>query len=236
MTNPEINTPQSDKLALILSSPPVEESHISNITDYERSLFDDGIYIIDLSTELADAERDIAHTVEYYNNHPSYKRQDGLSLEKEIIKKRWALAWGDRFNGQVPDGWAGGGSLVMQDIEEAGKRGIQLSTTLIDAAVSHRSDLVGRHAGVFQNLNTHQLAIIFARDLPALAMSQVVEEQVKRGMTDEQLSEARKLAEIIRQRMAAGVSQLSSGESSDTKTPAQSPKLAGVLKGIVSLK
>jgi hypothetical protein len=220
MTNPEINTPQSDKLALILSSPPVEESHISNITDYERSLFDDGIYII----------------VEYYNNHPSYKRQDGLSLEKEIIKKRWALAWGDRFNGQVPDGWAGGGSLVMQDIEEAGKRGIQLSTTLIDAAVSHRSDLVGRHAGVFQNLNTHQLAIIFARDLPALAMSQVVEEQVKRGMTDEQLSEARKLAEIIRQRMAAGVSQLSSGESSDTKTPAQSPKLAGVLKGIVSLK
>lgn len=234
MSLPEIQKPQSDSLELVLASPVSEAVANPTVTDFERGLFADGVYIFDPTAEHADAEGDIARSAEWYKNNPYWDEQRTTdSLSRDIFQKRWELAWKQHFSGQVPKDWEMW-HAPMDDIEEAGRRGLQLSGTLIDAAVSHDHHLVTNKAGTLQDLNTHQLAIAFARELPPWNIGQIVETQLKRGMTDKQVSEARKMGEDIRKRMSAGTIQLGSGTPEITHTAPQKRTVKGLLRGVVS--
>ncbi len=198
MLTPEKQTPQSDSLEMVLASPVSEAVANPGTTDFERSLFADGVYVYDPAAEHANAEGDIARSADWYKNNPYWDEQRQDSLSRDVFQKRWELAWKQHFSGQVPKDWEMW-HAPMDDIEEAGRRGVQLSGTLVDAAVSHNHHVVTNKAGTLQDLNTHQLAIAFARELPPWNIGQIVEAQVKRGMSEKQVAEARKMAEEIRQ-------------------------------------
>lgn len=234
MSLPEKQIPQSDSLELVLAPPVTEAVANPSVSDFERTLFADGVYIFDPATEQVDAESDIARSAEWYKNNPYWDEQRTHdSLSRDVLEKRWELAWKQHFSGQVPKDWKMWHGPI-EDIEEAGKRGLQLSGTLIDAAVSHDHHLVANKAGTLQSLNTHQLAVAFARELPPWNIGQIVEAQVKRGMTEKQVSEARRMAEDIRSRMSAGTIQLGSGTPEISHTAPQKRTVKGILKGVVS--
>ncbi|MEI7521877.1 MAG: hypothetical protein WCJ86_00185 [Candidatus Saccharibacteria bacterium] len=234
MTLPETQKPKSENLELVLASPVKETLANPNVSDLERSMFTDGVYIFDPSTEHSVAEDDIASRAEWYKNNPHWDedRTRG-SLSRDIVSKRWELAWKQHFSGQVPKDWEMWYEPV-QDIEEAGSRGVQLSGTLIDAAVSHDHHLVANKAGTLQGLNTHQLAVAFARGLPAWNIGDIVEAQRQRGMSEEQIAEAKEMAVDIRRRMSDGTVQLGSGTPEISQAIPPKRTVKSLLKGVVS--
>lgn len=232
MSTPEIQQPQSDSPAVVLASPASEVVANPNVTDFERNLFADGVYVYNPAAELADAESDIARMTAWYRDNWDIQRAHD-SLSDDVSQKRWELSWKQHFSGQVPKDWEMWDAPMM-DVEQAGKRGLQLSETLIDAAISHEHHLVANTAGTLQDLNTHQLAIAFARELPRWNIDEIVEAQVKRGMSGKQVAEARRMAEDIRKRMSKGTIQLRSETPEITQPTPRKRTIKGVLKGTVS--
>lgn len=234
MSTPEIQKPQPNSLSMAFTTSASEAVANPNLTDFERSLFADGVYVYDPSTEHADAESDIARSATWYRDNPYWDEQRTRdSLSRDVFQKRWELAWKQHFSGQVPKDWEMW-HAPMDNIGQAGERGLQLSGTLIDAAVSHDHHLVANKAGTLQDLNTHQLAIAFARKLPGWNIDQIVEAQVTRGMSQKQVAEARKMAEEIRKRMSDGTIQLGSGTPETTQPTTAKRTVKGLLKGVVS--
>jgi hypothetical protein len=197
MSLPEKQTTRVESIELVLASPRTELIEDPTLSEFERSLFSEGVYVFEPTIDYADAEGEIASSADWYDNNPYWDdEQTRDSINRDVFQKRWELAWKQHFSGKVPKDWEMW-HAPMDDIEEAGNRRIQLSSTLIDAAVSHDHHLVANKVGTLQDLNTHQLAIAFARELPPWNIGQIVEAQVKRGMSEEQVDEARKLAEEI---------------------------------------
>lgn len=111
---------------------PIYERPINNsteVSDFERSLFKDGAYFYDPEAEQMDAENDIARIAQWYGENPYWDEQRTKdSLDRDIFFARWELAWKQHFSGLVPKHWEIWYG-AMDDVEEAGRRKIQLSTT-----------------------------------------------------------------------------------------------------------
>lgn len=234
MSSNKNQIPKAESLELVLDSPDNDRLGSSDLSDFERSLFADGVYIFDPAAEHDLAENDIARLAAWYGRNPYWNEQrTSESIRGDIFEKRWDLAWKQHFSGQVPKDWRLWHG-PMNDIEDASRGGIQLSGTLIDAAVSHTHHLVANIAGKLQSLNTHQLAVAFARDLPPWNIEEIVEAQRERGMSTEQIAEARKLSEEIRRRMSQGTTQLGTGTPEISKPETSRRGIKGILKGVVN--
>lgn len=231
MSHPEQKQKELELLPAVLASPDAE-MHLP-ISDYEQGLFANGVYTYDPNSEIDRAEDSIRSHSDWLKRAGWSEDRSSDSLNYDITHQRWELAWKQHFSGRVPKQWRIWHG-AMHDVEVAGERDVQLSDTLIDAAVSHSHHLVTNAAGKHQVLNTHQLAIAFARDLPPWNLDEIVSSQIEKGMTQDQIREARKLSEEIRKRMASGTIQIGMGDPELPPTPKPKRHAKGILRGVIS--
>lgn len=108
---------------------------LQNSSDFEKGLFQNGVYHFDFDTELHKSEKD-------YHIYQNWLRRaqpwnEKSSLGDFVGSERHEVLWKQSFDGLIPKHWGEVWYNVMHDLEEAGKRGVQLNSVLVSAAVSH---------------------------------------------------------------------------------------------------
>ena len=170
-------------------------------SNFEQELFRGGVYHFDFDKELSNSEGDYRSYKGWLDKHRTPDRAN-RSLQDFIGSERHEIMWKQFFDGVIPKRWGEFWGNPMKDLEEAGKRKIQLSEPLVSAGVSHSHHLVANRAGKNQRLNPEQLGLILVRDdIPAWNSNEVLDAQKAKGMTGQEISKARKIASEIKARM-----------------------------------
>lgn len=139
--------------------------------------------------------------MEDWLRHPAWVTRAQGVLTDLISSERWDLAWKQAFSGKVPKSWYIWHG-VKDSFNEAGKRGIQLSPTLVNAGVSHDHHLVVNETGKSQKLSPEQLGLVLGRDdIPLWNSDQIITAQRDKGMTDKEFDEARAYAVEVREKI-----------------------------------
>lgn len=99
------------------------------------------------------------------------------------------LLWLNKFNGKIPRRWEAHWGNVIDDFEEAGKRRIQLSPTLVDAGVWHPHWVVVDAVFHTQRLTPEQMAIALSAD-PRFK-DELPNAQRALGVTEEDIQKAK---------------------------------------------
>lgn len=169
-------------------------------SNFEQELFRNGTYHFDFEAEIKKSETEYHHYQKWLRNAQPFREQS--SLQDFVGSERHEIMWKQFFDGAIPKSWGESWASVMDAVEEAGKRDVQLSDTLVNAGVSHSYHLVANRTGRNQRLSSQQLGLILAReDVPQWNSNEVVEAQRKRGMSDKELREAEKVAAEMRDKM-----------------------------------
>jgi hypothetical protein len=174
----------------------ITPSHLTP-SDFEKSLFKDGVYHFDFDSEIRKSEGGYRSYQEWLRRaQPSNEKS---SLADFIGSERHGLLWKQYFNEHIPLPWGTVWYEVQHDFKEAGVRGIQLSKGLVDAGISHSHHLVVNEAGKSQRLNPVQLGLVLGRDdIPGWNSSEVIEAQKVKGMTAQEFEKANAIAREIR--------------------------------------
>lgn len=158
-------------------------------SDFETMLFWDGQFVFDHDFEVYFASKEISE--ERHKLKSEYGRRGYEDKMKSFIEeKRHDIAWKREFSEKIPKKWKDLRN-ICKDFKKAKERNIQLSDTLIDAALSHYHPDVVKSAGVSQKLSKNQLALVIARlevgTVYPWNYEQILEAQVMRGLTREGL-------------------------------------------------
>jgi hypothetical protein len=195
----------------------------ANSSNFEKELFRDGVYVFDFDREVSTAEND-HQSLKDWLRHPMWVSRAQGVLADLVTSKRWDLAWKQAFSGRIPKSWSIWYGLT-HSFEEAGKRGVQLSPTLVNAGVSHDHPLVVNEAGKSQKLSPEQLGLVLGRDdIPAWNSDQIIVAQRAKGMTNEEYQEARDYAVEVREK-------IEKARSTRSKSPSPKPQLKGQNQG-----
>lgn len=121
-----------------------------------------------------------------------------LDLPREMTievdqREAFFYYWLFHFNGKIPKRWADHWANASRDFEEAGKRNVQLSPTLVDAGVSHPNPWTVEEVAKTQKLTPEQLAISFAAHPGDWYREQLIEAQRKLGVSEEEIDRAKVL-------------------------------------------
>lgn len=169
-------------------------------TDFERELFKGGVYQFNFDKEIRESEQHY-HSTKDWLRHPAWVSRAQGVLADLVSSERWDLAWKQAFSGKIPKSWSIWYGLT-HSFEEAGKRGIQLSPTLVNAGVSHDHPLVVNEAGKSQKLSPEQLGLVLGRDdIPPWNSNEIISAQRAKGMTNEEYQEARDYAVEVREKI-----------------------------------
>ena len=170
-------------------------------SNFEQEIFRGGVYHFDFDRELANSEGQYSSYKGWLDQHRTPDRAK-RSLQDFIGSERHEIMWKQFFDGVIPKRWGETWHNPIRDLEEAGKRKVQLSELLVNAGVSHSHHLVVNEAGKNQRLNPKQLGLVLARDdIPAWNSDEVIASQKAKGMTKQEISKARKIASEIKARM-----------------------------------
>jgi hypothetical protein len=125
--------------------------------------------------------------------------ESALAIDRANIL--YIMKWQQYFDGHVPRNWdiynhKRADSNVETVFEEAGRKGIQLSRTLIDAGVSYDHPFIAEAVVENQRLNETQLAFLYARgNVPE---GSILSAQREKGVSREENSRAWQIARDIR--------------------------------------
>lgn len=175
---------------------PELEKPVVTSSNFERDIFKNGVYEFDFDEEISDAERSVLqHKAWLERSWEKHRHKE--SMDYTVSHERHDVMWKQAFSGLIPkhwNHWVG----IKDDFENAGKQHIQLSSTLVDAGVSHSHHLVLNEVGKSQKLSVEQLAVVMARreidNIPPWNYDEVVTAQRKKGLTESDYSDARKLS------------------------------------------
>lgn len=132
-------------------------------SDFEVSLFSEGVLTIDVITYLSNKSRPEWHAP--------------------------FLPWLNKFNGEIPKRWEAHWGNVLDDFKEAGKKEVKLSATLVDAGVWHPHWLVVEAVFHTQRLTPEQMAIAFSANMSF--RDQLPNAQRALGVTEEDIQKAK---------------------------------------------
>lgn len=170
----------------------------ANPTDFEKGLFKNGVYQFNFNKEIKESERHY-HSTKDWLRHPEWVSRAQDVLADLVSSERWDLAWKQAFSGTIPKSWSIWYGLT-DSFKEAGKRDIQLSSTLINAGVSHDHHQVVNEAGKSQKLSPEQLGLVLGRDdIPSWNSDQIIKAQKAKGMTKDEYEEAQSYAKKVRE-------------------------------------
>ncbi len=187
-----------NSLSKIFGSSTPKDITTATSSDFEKDLFKGGVYVFDFDREVSTAEKDYQGLKDWLR-HPAWVSRAQGVLADLVTSKRWDLAWKQAFSGKIPKSW-GIWYGAQSAFEEAGKRGVQLTPTLVNAGVSHDHHLVANEAGKTQKLNPEQLGLVLGRDdIPTWNSNEIVAAQRAKGMTSGEYKEAMAYAAKIRE-------------------------------------
>lgn len=135
----------------------------NNRSNFEESLFSGGAFTVDVTTYLLSKSRPELHAP--------------------------YLPWLNKFSGMIPNRWEEHWGNILGDFEEAGKRRVQLSSTLVDAGVWHPHWLVVTAVVHTQRLTPEQMAIALSAHLGF--KDELPNAQRALGVTEEDILEAK---------------------------------------------
>ncbi len=166
------------------------------VSDFERDLFRGGVYEFNFDEEISDAEKSVLqHKAWLERSWEKHRHKE--SMDYTVSHERHDVMWKQAFSGLIPKHWSHWIG-IRDDFESAGKLHIQLSPTLVDAGVSHSHHLVLNETGKSQKLSIEQLAVVMARreidNIPPWNYDEVAAAQRKKGLTEHDFSEARRLS------------------------------------------
>ncbi len=170
--------------------------------DFESNLFRNGVLDFNPMADQAEISDDIARYRDWLINNPYVSEE---SRNKRIFESMsegvYDYSWRQFFNGLIPSRWKDWRE-ARKDFDKAGELGIQLSTTLVDAGVSHKVHHTVEAAGKSQKLDLDQLTMVMANpNVPWWGVDEVLEAQRKKGTPEEMIKTARDRAkEIIKER------------------------------------
>lgn len=192
-------------------------------SDFEKELFRDGVYVFDFDKEVGRAEEHY-HSKKEWLRHPAWVTRAQDMLADLVTSEQWELAWKQAFSGRIPKSWYIWHG-PMKAFEEAGKRNIQLSPTLVNAGVSHDHHLVVNEAGKSQKLSSEQLGLVLGRDdIPSWNSDQIIAAQRAKGMTKGEFDDARTYAAEVRELIIKA-------KSKRGKLPSPKPQLTSQNQG-----
>lgn len=154
-----------------------------------------------LEEELLKAKEDLDSFEKWLRSTHTSEEEIKTELEERKQDLMLEIKWKYYFKGRnIPSSWDIWYN-VSETFTEAAKNKEELSTDLIDAGISHPHHLVAYETGKTQRLNTRQLAYLFIRELPFWNFEEIIEAQTEKGMTDQDLEEAKKYAEEYKERL-----------------------------------
>jgi hypothetical protein len=182
----------------LISRKPNEEIAVPS-SDFEQKLFRKGTYKFDLQKELHKAELDSRRYQSWLRE--AQTSQGESSLQDFVESEKHEILWKQSFDRRIPRSWGVSWTSVRRAFTEAGELGVQLSETLVNAGVSHPHHIVVICTGTNQRLHPEQLGLILARrDILSSNSSEVVNAQRKRGMSEQELVEAERIASEMKER------------------------------------
>lgn len=193
-----------------LEHPPLP-THEHGVTDFEQQLFKDGAYVFVPALELHKAGSDYAAVANYRGAQPWVDTDKVVAQMPDVAEM---LTWKQNNSGAIPARWAAVGEngeerfgspawgAIRTDLEAAKEQQIQLSTPLIDAAVTHPVSHVREAAGLNQRLEQWQLADLLANDravpIHPHVLSAIKRAQVDMGVPYAAVTAAETMAETLR--------------------------------------
>jgi len=171
-------------------------------SDFEVSLFRDGVYHFDFDKDANELNMDLASKKEWFDENPGWdERRTAQDMVWYIDSANFSLVWRQQFSDRIPRRWLFW-YYARDDFEEAGKRGIQLSEELVTAGVTHPHHLTAKAAGESQQLNTDQLIAVLAHPtISGWVQRDILDAQKRMGLSEKDLREAQRRAEEIKERM-----------------------------------
>lgn len=185
-------------LGKIFGSNAPKDLAITTSSDFERDLFQNGVYMFDFDKEVDRASENY-HSMKEWLDHPGWVSRAQAVLTDLVTSEQWELAWKQAFSGRIPKSWYIWHGPI-DAFEKAGKKNVQLSSILVNAGVSHDHHLVVNEAGKSQKLSPEQLGLVLGRDdIPSWNSDQIIKAQKAKGMTKDEYEEAQSYAKKVRE-------------------------------------
>ena len=180
----------------IVRSPKSSKSKVSR---FEKNLFRHGTFTFDSDELIKTMDKQSKHNISQELTHFYYDEQQLSELIGDMKSRIYRyLTWSSYFSEKVPSHWGDypiKNRTIFMDLVEAEKKHVQLSPTLIYAAVLHPNISNGALCGKSQLLDVNQLAILVARRTEyTTGVDEAIQAQIKFGMTQEQVQDATKQA------------------------------------------
>ncbi len=160
------------------------------IAEFERTLFEPGTFDWPTNEIVGD------FTDRYYYFIERNSASTGAKIEY-LESGYWQANWRNYYRGRIPVNWGISPHDIADDLREAKSCNIQLSSILVEAALSHPENVAAVSAGTYQRLNLSQLAQLLARNLSEEELSDIYVGQIDFGLTDEIWEEALKESKKI---------------------------------------
>lgn len=187
-----INT--TDKWSLIRKQISEWQKHPE--TDFEKNIFNDGIYVFNLNDEVP--RPDDRQNLEVWLNEPDFSDQADLALAEITSSNHHELAWKNAFSGLIPKNWQDWFG-AYETFRDAGAQNVQLSPLLINAGISHFNSQVVIMAGSTQKLTPDQLGLIIGNgEFLKGGLNRVISAQKRKGMSDSDLQTAEVYGERVK--------------------------------------
>lgn len=195
-----IGDPEKDNYPLAKISGPStpKDQDTSKLSDFEKEMFEEGVYEFNFDKEVDKANTHFQKTIEMIQHPPMDISNPKVIIDNLMPSANWDLAWKRTFSGKIPKSWGESWENVRRDFDVAEKRNAQLSPALVNAGISHTHPWVVNGAGRSQKLSPKQLGIIRGRpDIPGFSYASIVEAQKEKGVTDEEIKKAGEYSEPI---------------------------------------
>lgn len=209
-------------------SPQEAEGHIKAFNTYKTQILTAEAEKSNLSPEERKRYFDLAEAYKLYSKRafesPGSRGYDEdikgkaeayMQLQKDQVEAQEALmnAWCSEFSGKIPENWAVNKDNAMRnpamniinDMRRAAENDVQLSPTLLDAAVTYPDVGIAFQVATYQKLNPFQLSFALAIVSPNLNLERenknrerIIDAQRDIGASEAVILEAQKIIQNAR--------------------------------------
>lgn len=171
--------------------------HNTSPDNFEKGLFENGYFVFILEVDVPEAEEDVRAVKEWIERVHGEE-----SAEKKERRLEWTttfnargLLWKKHFSGRIPSRWSTWYN-VGTDLRAAFAQNVQLTPTLIEAAIAHPHLAVAEDLSRCQKLTTKQLAFLLARPENGpprkenWRIERIIDSQKGFGLSDSEISKA----------------------------------------------
>ena len=197
--HPKANLPQTATSREI--GKPITASNEIRKSTFERELFRNGTTDFNLASYVVEANASLERTRQWYAQASWDEKRATESFARDIQDAHYDLIWRQSFSGKIPRHWDIWYN-VQNDFKKAREQKVTLSPTLVNAGITHPNREVVNEVGKGQTLDVRQMAWLFIRpEFPEWNTKEIIAAQRKMGVKDEDIEQATRLADEVRERM-----------------------------------